>query len=748
MNQQLYNGASMGNGLSTDSRNSSHNNVSKRNSTPFLMNVDVPARIERGQTHFPEHFLRDGRRASPQNSVGSSRESFETHEHSIKAGAPQVSGRGQAVLNPVTAWGTIAGSSGSNTQRSTVSQMSPPVGRVDMSARTTRSKTTGSAVDQAINHAHPTANYMPQISTVLPAGIPADFLAAHGLNISGGAPPASATNETSRADATPPVRNRAESVLVTPMSRRYSHAELDAFSDRSFATPSFGFDTQSSRPTYEDLSMYAHTPARDTMLAAMHMMGRNPVYSAGAGYRGMQDDAAAAAAAQQSPSLSHRGATRTTHHSRVSSVVSPTTRARRIEDTQNALASGTRASTRPGYPVDGIAQRQMAAHTSWYGSGAAASDALSDSYAWGSQDFRRARAGSLALSNMAAAGRRSFQEQPRQPARGNGLATEAATRHIHRASYAGSVHGSHNASMVGSSHNLPRGGGGRLTAANRSADAGSSFVSASARKPRNKAKDSSKTPIRSNWYHKEEMLSDSDLKDQEFVSSDEEDWDKEGKRYNGDMVAQQKLIQKQQREIFDVNIRCKMMATAMSSKTKEPYEALLDDFGRTCASNRRANREIELMRDQIQQLKERCEYLEETAGNPPPCALPHGMSEQEHAMVERLKDELVAARHALEVETTVTKQKHDMLAELRSHNGDLQERLTRVESSAAMWYRKAMSSNNASANISPTDSSGRRASDGRVVQDKQSAAYGSGPGADDLLAYRMRAGTGTTTSET
>ncbi|KAJ2528823.1 hypothetical protein EV175_007422, partial [Coemansia sp. RSA 1933] len=50
----------------------------------------------------------------------------------------------------------------------------------------------------------------------------------------------------------------------------------------------------------------------------------------------------------------------------------------------------------------------------------------------------------------------------------------------------------------------------------------------------------------------------------------------------------------------------------------------------------------------------------------------------------------------------------------------------------------------------PTDSSGRRASDGRVVQDKQSAAYGSGSGSgpDDLLAYRMRADTGTTTSGT
>ncbi|KAJ1902176.1 hypothetical protein LPJ81_003641 [Coemansia sp. IMI 209127] len=752
MDEQIYGGASMGNGVSADSR---YTDGSKKNSTPFLMNADT-TRPELDEVYGSQTSPYISRRASPQHSASGARRaayttagiygargSFDAQQHSIQTRAPLVPG-GQAELNPVTAWGIIAGSSGSNTQRSAGSQRSPPPGRGERGARIGRSQTADGAVDQALYHTPPTA-HRPSISTVLSAGAHS----ANGLNISGGAPLAATTYENARSNTTPRARNRTESISGTPISRRYSHAEFDTFSDRSFAAPSFGFGTQSSRPTFEDPSMYAHTPARDTMLAAMHVMGRNPTYAVGAGYRGMPNTQDDIMSAQESPSLLHRGAPRSGRHSRVSSLVSPTTRARRIEDTQNALTNGIRASTKPGYiaqhPADGIAHRQMAAQT-WYGPSAAAPDALSDTYAWGTPGIGRARAGSFALSNASAAGRRSFQEHPQQQQnmRGNGLATEAATRHVQRASYASSVQGSHAASMIGSSHHR----GARPPAANRSADAGSSFVSASGRKPRNhssQSKGAAKTPIRSNRYHKEEMMSDSDIRDQEFVSSDEEDFDKEGKRYGGDMVAQQKLIQKQQRSIFDLNMRCKMLANAMNSKSKEPYEALIDDFGRTCASNRRANREIELMREEIQELNGRCVHLEEEAGNPLPCALPHGMSEQEHAAVERLKEELEEARRALEVETSVTRQKQSMLDELNSRNSDLQEQLTRVESSAAMWYRTAMNANNASTNISPTDSSDKHRDDSRGVQSKQ-AAYG--PDTDDLLAYRMRAGTATTTSET
>ncbi|KAJ1664745.1 hypothetical protein IW140_002980 [Coemansia sp. RSA 1813] len=769
MDEQMYGGAPMRNGLSVDSRYTHmQSDGSKKNSTPFLMNVDTAAQPGLDDAYGSQKSPRTSRRASPQQSTGGPRRtahttagiygargSLDTQQHSMQARGPMAPSGGQAELNPVTAWGIIAGSSGSSTQRSVAAQRSPPPGRIDRGARMMRSQTTDSAVDQAFYHTPPTA-HRPSISTVLSAGTHS----ANGLNISGGAPLASTTYENAHPSTTPRMHNRSESISGTPLSRRYSHAEFDTFSDRSFAAPSFGFGTQSSRPNLDDPSMYAHTPARDTMLAAMHVMGRNPMYSAGADYRHIPSTQSDLMVAPESPSLSHRGATRSRRHSRVSSLVSPTTRARRIEDTQNALTSGIRASTNLGHvaqpPADGMPRRPNAAQT-WYAPHVAAPDALSDTYAWGAPGIGRARAGSVALSNASAAGRRSFQEHPQPQARGNGLATEAATRHVQRASYASSVQGSHGASMVGSTHNHYHRGGSRQPIANRSADAGSSFVSASARKARHQSaqpKNSSKTPIRSNWYHKEEMMSDSDIKDQEFVSSDEEDFDKEGKRYGGDMVAQQKLIQKQQRAIFDLNMRCKMLANAMNSKTKEPYEALVDDFGRTCASNRRANREIELMREEVQGLKERCAYLEEATANPPQCALPHGMSEQEHAVVEGLKQELEDARRALEVETSVTRQKQSMLDELNSRNGDLQEQLTRVESSAVMWYRTAMNSKNAS----PTSSNAKHGEeDGRVVQNEQ-AAYGldfddaaaaaAAAANNDPLAYRVRAGTATTTSET
>ncbi|KAJ2089816.1 hypothetical protein IW138_003110 [Coemansia sp. RSA 986] len=177
-------------------------------------------------------------------------------------------------------------------------------------------------------------------------------------------------------------------------------------------------------------------------------------------------------------------------------------------------------------------------------------------------------------------------------------------------------------------------------------------------------------------------------------------------------------------------MRYKMLANAMDSITKEPYEALVDDFGRTCASNRRANREIGLLHEEIRELKECCAYLEAVT-NLPPSAPPHRMSEQEHAVVDGLKQELEDARRALEIEIS-----------LNSRNGDLQKQLTCIESSAAMWHRTAMDSNNAGITSSNAKHGGENS---RVVQNEQ-AAYGCD--SDDLLVYCTRAETGTTTSET
>ncbi|KAJ2089817.1 hypothetical protein IW138_003111 [Coemansia sp. RSA 986] len=180
--------------------------------------------------------------------------------------------------------------------------------------------------------------------------------------------------------------------------------------------------------------------------------------------------------------------TQFSRRSPVSSLVSPTTRAQRIENMQTC-----------------------------YSLNVATLGTVGDTYAQSAAGIGYMHAGSFAICNVSAVERQSFQAQPQQQARGNGLATEAATRHIR-------------------------------PVANRSADAGPGFVNASARKTRGqlaRAKNASKS-IRSNWYHKEEMMSNSDIKDQEFVSSDEEVFDREGRRYSGDMVAQQKLIQKQQ----------------------------------------------------------------------------------------------------------------------------------------------------------------------------------------------------------
>ncbi|KAJ2750025.1 hypothetical protein IWQ56_007112, partial [Coemansia nantahalensis] len=307
-------------------------------------------------------------------------------------------------------------------------------------------------------------------------------------------------------------------------------------------------------------------------------------------------------------------------HARGSSVASPASRARAIEDAHNALTGGS-GSARAGrglpaaQTTDERHTRRLQAAHSWLAPGVAAStrDTQSDTYSWGVQGAGRSRAGSFAV---AGGGRQAAVAEPR----GNGLSVENG-RHPHRASYTGSGHGSH----------APSGGG---SAQQRGA--GASFVGgASARKARHQSlqQKSGKTPIRSNWFHREEMLNDSDLKDQEFLSSDEEDFGDEERGYGGDLVAQQKLIQKQQRTIFDLNMQCKMMQNSIGAANKEPYEALLHDFGRTCASNRRANREIEQLRSELKQVREQCAALEDVSANPPPCRLVHAMNADERIQV-------------------------------------------------------------------------------------------------------------------
>ncbi|KAJ1718690.1 hypothetical protein LPJ61_006510 [Coemansia biformis] len=206
----------------------------------------------------------------------------------------------------------------------------------------------------------------------------------------------------------------------------------------------------------------------------------------------------------------------------------------------------------------------------------------------------------------------SPRNSPRKPQmqtqRGNDLSVEPGC-YPYSTSYIGLGQRSHTPPPIGSSQQR----GARHVPPARPNEAGSGFVDASARKSRHRSqqKKSNKTPIRSNWFHKAEALSESDLQDQEFLSSNEEDFCDEVRGYAGDMVAQQKLIQKQQRSIFDLNMHCKMLQTAMNSSTKEPYEALLSDFGRTCASNRRANRELEQLRSEREVLREQCAQLED-----------------------------------------------------------------------------------------------------------------------------------------
>ncbi|KAJ2881699.1 hypothetical protein IWW38_005761, partial [Coemansia aciculifera] len=357
-------------------------------------------------------------------------------------------------------------------------------------------------------------------------------------------------------------------------------------------------------------------------------------------------------------------------HSRVNSVVSPGARARAIEDTRNALSAGT---------------RHVAA-------------AASDSFAWGSPSdaMGRARTGSVA-----SAARMSFQD-PRlsfQDPRANALALP------HRASYAGSVA----PSVVGSAYRDRA-----VATANNTASASGASATRRPRRssgqPQNPAA-KGKSAIRSNWYHREEMVNAGDAEGQDFASSDEEDFDADGD-YDGNMVAQQRLIEKQHRQIFDLGMRNKILEKAMADKCGKPYEALADDLGRTCASNRKANRVIKQLSDELEALKAHCQSLQGQV-----CQLPHGMTDAERAHMDELN-------YKLGIETAVSDQFRRKLDERDALCRDTQERLDRETMQSEYWQNMA---SKLSAELNAT------------------AAAASA--ADPPLSLRARAGTATTMSE-
>ncbi|KAJ2083050.1 hypothetical protein H4R24_001089 [Coemansia sp. RSA 988] len=572
---------------------------------------------------------------------------------------------GQVELNPVTARGIVTGSSG----QARTGARAGSTSHTDRGGWQHGQQQTDGALSPRRRAARqelystPSTTHRATISTVL-----------------GGSPHS--------AESTPHAHER-RSAAASPAGRRHSQAEFDTYDGRSIAT-TFGLESQFGRANFDDSSMYAHTPGRDARQAAMHAMGQTRAsMSASAGLRSAADNMLT----PETPSAAVFGV-HSHRHSRVNSVVSPNTRARALQDTHNALTGGARAgrAAAPSYNGDDrLGQRLQAAQT-WYGPGAGrARDTVSDTYAWGPSAGGRGRAGSVVYASGAA----QYDAQ----SRGNGLAVGAGG-YPHRASFTGSGVGSHTPSGLGSSQAR---GGARQSGAARAGDAGSSFMSASGRKPRAPTQRTGKTPIRSNWYHKEEMLSDGDVRDQEFESSDEEDFGNEERGYGGDMVAQQKLIQKQQRSIFDLNMRCKMLTSAMSSKTGEPYATLLDDFGRTCAANRRANRELDRLRGEVANLRDESSRLADVSANPPACTLAHGMSDAE-------KQQLEDARHALAVESTMATQRMRMLEDKDSHIRELQEELTRERLNSDHWHRVAMDLRvdaDANANTSPASATSR-----------------------------------------
>ncbi|KAI8321664.1 hypothetical protein GQ54DRAFT_311577 [Martensiomyces pterosporus] len=745
-----------GSGPSIDTRGRQHAN----NTTPFRLSLDVerPDLSEiyssqssvrslispRAKTNWPSASRKSASVLAGQQGMRAASEQPPAPaggQHYVRSSGGSIyGGSGQAETGSATAWGAITGAGSeqriggyasppSHHQELQATGRFPPPSDGGISPR-------NAAVQQDLYATPPTAQHRhghrPSISTVL---------SADAMHRSG--PPLAGMPGVPRSHTTPRVNSRPD-VGTGNASRRYSQIDFDTYNERSVAT-TFGLESQMSRPNFDDSSMYAHTPGRDAALAAMHVMGRNPVHFGGAnglrtaGSGGIEDNLLT----PDTPSLSisNVGRAREARHSRVNSLVSPPTRNSSVfEDGSRHVLAGGRAPQQPPNPAENPNRRSHAAQ-SWYGAGQNAErggrDAFSDTFAWGSPETGRPRAGSFAFSAASATGRQHHQETQRT----NGLSA-GATRSTHRPSHAGSTQSSIPPSVAGGSQIRD----GRHGAGSRSMETGSiqpsngpgSSYAGQSRKPHQQSQHPklAKTPIRSNWYYKYERLNDSDVKDQEFSSSDEEDFGREDRGYGGDLVSQQKLIQKQQREIFDLNMRCKILAKAMNSKTQQPYEALVDDFGRTCASNRRANREIEQLRGDVQAMKERCEQLEVDLANPLPCPLPHGMSIEEQEAVDMLRNDLEEARRELDVERSVTQQRMHDLERSDAEVRELKEQLTRERLNAEHWQRTAMKySMSASVSISPNRAQGKIG--GSMAQAN-----------DDLSPYRARAGTATTTSET
>ncbi|KAJ2723614.1 hypothetical protein GGI07_002496 [Coemansia sp. Benny D115] len=598
---------------------------------------------------------------------------------------------GQAEVNPVTAWGLIA--SNDPLPPPPPPQMQRANGYASPSGH--KDKGRHHQMENTVNiYGTPSTAHRPSISTVLSSDVSRAGAAAHHHP-----PPMS---DSGRSFSTPRGLRTRQAEAVTPLTRRNSNANFDTFPDRSFG------------------SSFAMEP---------HLVKRNSVHiGAGLGVRGSVQENSALT--PETPGMSVDG-TGHSRHSRVNSLMTPP-RARELEKTHNALESGARTNrgltVATGMLGEHHGRLPVAGHSAGPYPEYPGRDALSDNFSWGASDAIRARTGSFAFSATA---RQSTQDANLRGAGGQQPGDPG--RHAHRASYAGSVQGS---SVIGSGgyYGNPR--------------TGSSNVGSNARKsrPQSLQAKGGKTPIRSNWYYKDEMLSDSDVKDQDFSSSDEEDFGKDGVDYCGDMVAQQKLIQKQQREIFDLNLHCKLMKKALSSKTQQPFEAIIDQNARTCASNRKINRENEILKESIQKFKAQIEQLQMVVSNPPPCMLDHGMSQEEKEQVDMLQEELENTRRELDVQISLARQRAAMIEEKDSAIRNLEEDLTRERLASDQWQRKAYSreqrdNSYSRAGMDSGDSSAYMAASAH--QHNQQAAQ-----AADSLPFRLRAGTNTTTSET
>ncbi|KAJ2614325.1 hypothetical protein H4S08_001753 [Coemansia sp. RSA 1365] len=111
------------------------------------------------------------------------------------------------------------------------------------------------------------------------------------------------------------------------------------------------------------------------------------------------------------------------------------------------------------------------------------------------------------------------------------------------------------------------------------------------------------------------MLRESDLEDQEFYSSDEEDFMNPIRGYRGDIPAQQRLIKRQQRELFDINMRCNMLSEAFEKDSAKPYEALVANYDDCCMENRRAKTEIARLQSKVARLQSSCAEMTSESAN-------------------------------------------------------------------------------------------------------------------------------------